>query len=98
MVATAAVNDTVPDGGDLREPDCAWEPIDQQADGRLLVRGIAPAVLLANTVGPGHDPPGILLTDPIDPTGEEPRTQIGALKERELEARRSTVDRQDAGG
>ena len=44
-----------------------------------------------------HHPPGILQPDPIDPTGEEPRGRIGPLKERELEARRSPVDRQDAG-
>ena len=97
MVASPPVNDTMPDGGDLREPDRALEPIDQQADGRLLVRGIDPAILLATAVGLGHDPPGILLPDPIDPTGQEPRGRIGPLEERKLEARRSAVDRQDAG-
>ena len=73
MVATAPINDTMPDGGDLREPDCAFEPIDQQADGGLLVRGIDRAILLATAIGLGHDPPGILHPDPIDPTGQEPR-------------------------
>ena len=90
------MNDTMPDGGDLRETDCAFEPIDQQADGRLLVRGIDPAILLATAAGRGQDPPGILQPDPIDPAGQEPRGWIVPLKERELEARRSTVDRQDA--
>ncbi len=97
MVASAPINDTMPDGGDLREPDCAFEPIDQQVDGGLLVRGIDRATLLATAIGLGHDPPGILHPDPIDPTGQEPRWRIGPLEERELEARRSAVDRQDAG-
>ena len=52
MVATPPMNDTMPDGGDLREPDCAFEPIDQQAHGRLLVRGIDRAILLATATGP----------------------------------------------
>jgi hypothetical protein len=63
----------MPDGGDLRETDRAFEPIDQQADGRFLVRGIDRAILLATAIGLGHDPPGILQPDPIDPTGKEPR-------------------------
>ncbi len=87
MVATSPVNDTMPDGGDCRETDCAFEPIDQQADGRLLVRGIDPAILLATATGLRQDPPGILQPDPIDATGQEPRERIGTLKERELEAR-----------
>ena len=85
------------DGADFRKPDCAIEPIDQQADGRLLVRGIDPAILLATAAGLGDDPPGILQPDPLDPAGQEPRGRSGPLKERELEARRSTVDRQYAG-
>ena len=72
MVATPPMNDTMPDGGDLREPDCVFEPIDHQADGRLLVRGLDPAVLFATAAGLGQDPPGILQPDPIDLTGEEP--------------------------
>ena len=52
MVASPSINDTMPDGGDLREPDVAFEPIDQQANGRLLVRGIDRAVLLATAIGP----------------------------------------------
>ncbi len=96
MVASAPINDTMPDGGDVRETDRAFEPIDQQADGRLLIRGIDRAILLATAIGLGHDPPGILQTDPIDTTGQELRRRIGPLEERELEARRSTVDRQDA--
>ena len=51
MVATPPMNDTMPDGGDLREPDCVFEPIDQQADGRLLVRGMDWAILLATAGG-----------------------------------------------
>ena len=97
MVASPPINDTMPDGGDLREPDRAFEPIDQQVDGGLLVRGIDRAILLATAIGPGHDPPGILHPDPIDPTEQEPRRRIGPLEEGEFEARRSTVDRQDAG-
>ena len=73
IVATPPINDTMPDGGDLREPDRAFEPIDQQVDGGLLVRGIDRAILLATAIGLGHDPPGILHPDPIDPTGQEPR-------------------------
>ena len=77
----------MPDGCDCRETDFAFEPIDQQADGRLLVRGIDPAILVATAAGLGQDPPGILQPDPIDPTGQEPRERIGTLKERKLEAR-----------
>ena len=87
MVATPSVNDTMPDGGDLRESDCAFEPIDQQADCRLLVRGIDPAILLATAAGRGQDPPGILQPDPIDATGLDQREPLVTLKERELEAR-----------
>ena len=97
MVPTPPLNDTMPDSGDLGEPDCAFEPIDQQVDGRPLVRGLDPAILLATAAGLGHDPPGILQSDPIDPAGEQPRGRIAPLKEGELEARRSAVDRQDAG-
>ncbi len=96
MVATPTMNDAMPDGGDLLEPDRAFEPIDQQAGGRLLVRGIDRAILRATNAGIGHDPPGIREPDPIDLTGQEPRGWIGPLEDRELEARRSTVDRQDA--
>ena len=70
MVPTPPMNDTMPDGGDLREPDLAFEPIDQQADGRLLVRGIDRAILLATAAGIGDDPPGILQPDPIDLAGQ----------------------------
>ena len=90
------MNDAMPDSGDLGEPDGVFEPIDHQADGRLLVRGIDRAILVAPAAGPVHDPPGILEPDPIDPAGQEARGRIGPLIDRELEARRSTVDRQDA--
>ena len=96
MVPAPPMNDTMPDGCDFREPDRVFEPIDQQADGRLLVRGIDRAIFLATAAGIGDDPPGILQPDPIDVAGQDPRGRIGPLKERELEARRSTVDRQDA--
>src|SRR5664279_5568920 len=92
IVATPPMNDTMPDGGDLCESDCAFEPIDKQVDGRLLVRGIDRAVFFTLSVGPGQDPPSIIQADPIDPTGQEPRGRLGPLKECELEARRSTVD------
>jgi len=87
MVATPPVNDTMPDGCDCRETDCAFEPIDQEADGRLLVRGIDPAILLATGRGRGQDPSGILQPDPIDATGQDPREPLVTLKDRELEAR-----------
>ena len=92
------MNDTMPDGADIREPDCAFEPFDKQADGRFLVQGIDPAMLFTTAAGLGHDPPGLLQPDPLDPTGEALRGRIGPFKERELETRRSTVDRQDARG
>jgi hypothetical protein len=58
-VATPPVNDTMPDGGDCRETDCAFEPIDQEADGSLLVRGVDWSILLATAAGMGNDPPRV---------------------------------------
>jgi hypothetical protein len=87
MVATPPVNDTMPDGRDCRESDFAFEPIDQQADGRLLVRGSDRAILVATAARIGQDPAGLIQPDPIDATGQEARGRIGLLKERKLEAR-----------
>jgi hypothetical protein len=52
-----------------------------------MVRGVDLAVILATTAGPGQGPPGILQTDPVDPTGTEPRGRISPIEEREPEAR-----------
>jgi hypothetical protein len=68
MVATAAVDDSVPDQRDGREPARALEPIDQDARGRPLVRGIHRAVFIATTLGLGRDQSRVRLTDPLDPT------------------------------
>ena len=74
----------MPDRGDLGEADRNFEPIDQQADGRLLIRGIDPAVYLAATVGLDDDPPRILRSDPIELTGQEPLGRIAPVEERKL--------------
>ncbi len=87
MVATPAMNDSMSDAGDFRETDCAIEPIDQQADSRLLIRGIDPAILVATAARIGQDPAGLVQPDPIDATGQEARGWIGLLKEPKLEAR-----------
>ena len=84
MVASPAMNDSMSDSGDLRETDLAFEPIDQQADGRFLVWGIDRAILVAAAVGPGQDPPGIRHPDPIDPTGHEPLGRIVRSKSANL--------------
>jgi hypothetical protein len=87
MVSTPAMNDSMSDGGDFRETDCAIEPIDQQADGRPVVRGSDRAILVATAAWIGKDPAGLIQPDPIDATGQEARGRIGLLKECELEAR-----------
>ncbi len=51
MVAAAAMDDTVPNGGDLGQANSAFEPIDQEASGRLLIWGIDLAILCAAADG-----------------------------------------------
>ena len=84
MVPAPPMNDTMSDGGDLRESDRVFEPIDQQADGRLLVRGIDRAIFFASTAGICDDPPGRLQPDSIDLARQQPHGRIGPLIECEL--------------
>jgi hypothetical protein len=60
MVTSPAMNDTVPNGGDCRETDCMIEPIDQQVDGCLLIRGVDLSILPATAAGMDNDPTSIL--------------------------------------
>ena len=72
------------------------ESLDQEVHGRRLIRGLDLAVLLLTT-GLGHDQPGTRHPDPLDATGQEPLEPVGQREQRELEARRAAVDRQDVG-
>ena len=47
VVPISSVNDAMPDGGDPREPAFPIQPVDEQTRGRLLVRSIDQAILLA---------------------------------------------------
>jgi hypothetical protein len=60
MVAIPAMNDSMSDGCDCRETDRVFEPIDQEADGCLLIGGVDLSILVATAAGIGYDPPSVL--------------------------------------
>ena len=63
VITSAAVDDSVPNCRDRREPDFAPEPLDQQAGLPVLVQPLAPPVRLGvDAVLDEHAPPrGVLL-------------------------------------
>ena len=84
------------DDGDVRQPDEVSESLDQEVHGRCLIRDLDLAVFLL-TIGLGQEQPGTRHPDPLDATGQEPLRPVGQREQRELEARRAAVDRQDVG-
>ena len=97
IVMAPPMNDSMPNCGDSRETNRAFEPIDQQADRNRLIWDLNPTFLGTTAVGLVNDPPGILQPDSIDLTGQSPHGRIGPLEEREFETRRAAVDREDVG-
>ena len=92
-----AVDDAVADGRDPCEPRVDREPLEHQADGRGLIRGLDRAILTPAAVPGVDDQPGLSEPHPLDATGEEPFDRVDRLEDRELQARRAAIDRQDVG-
>ena len=72
------------------------ESLDQEVHSRRLIRGLDLAVLLLTT-GLGHDEPRTRHSDPLDATEQESLKPVSQRKQREFEARRAAVNRQDVG-
>ena len=94
--ALTPVYHAMADDGNVLQRDEVSESLDQEVYGRRLIRGLDLAVLLVTT-SLGHDEPGSWHPDPLNPTGQEPLGPISRREQRELEARRAAVDRQDVG-
>jgi len=82
--------------GDTERDELRSEEPVVPVNNRRLIRGLDLAVLL-HTTGLGHGEPGARHPNPLDATGEEPLESVGQRKQRELEARRAAVNRQDVG-
>ena len=95
-VAVAPVYDAMADYGYARQRYEMSESLDQEVHSRRLIRGLDLAVLLLTT-GLGHDEPRTRHPDPLDATEQEPLKPVGQRKQREFEARRAAVNRQDVG-
>ena len=91
------VDDAVPDGRDRAEPRLSSDPLDHQPGGRGLVRGLDRAILTPTAAGIADDQPGLPEPDPLDAAGEDPLDRVGRREDRELQAGRAAVDRQDVG-
>ena len=81
-----AVDDAVPDGRDRGEPRIACDPLDHQAGGRGLIRGLDRAILTPAAVPIADDQPGFPEPDPLDATGEDPFDRARRREDRELQA------------
>ena len=91
------VDDAVPDGRHRGETAGVLDPLNHQFRCRGLVRCLDPEVFPLTAGGTRHDQSRIPLPDSLDTSREDPLGQIGRCENRELEAGRSAVDRQDAG-
>ena len=90
-----AVDDAVADGRDRGEPRVLCDPLDHEPDGRGLIRGLDRAILTPTAAPVADDQPGFPEPDPLDATGEDPFDRVGRREDRELQAGRAAVDRQD---
>jgi hypothetical protein len=93
-IPAAAVDHAVPDRRECGEPHLAIDPLDQQPRGRPMVRCLDRGLADRAADADGGQPRAGQ-ADPLDPARGPPRGRVGPIEQRELQAGRPAVDRQD---
>lgn len=85
----------VPNGGQCIMPTAVLNPIHQYTHRDRMIRRLDRTCQVVCRSQPLHPKVGLWQSNPLDPALQYPSERVTGFEQRELDARRSTVDRQD---
>ena len=91
----ATVNNAMPNNSDVTQADAKSEVFHEEADSGWLIGSVDLTIDFRTAIGIRHDQPRTRHTDPLDSAPQHSNRRVGRSEQRELEARRTAVDRQN---